>query len=92
MIRYRPFGKTGLSFFPLGLGTIWFGRQWPPDNAEYQRPASKEIHEHLMLAYETMANKDGVVMIDTAAAYGDGELRIWDFFRRSLDCQSSCFI
>lgn len=92
MTQYRPFGKTGLFFFPLGLGTIWFGRQWPPDQAEYQRPTSKEINEHLMLAYKTMGSKDGVVLIDTAAAYGDGESRIGDFLRENPARLAKSFI
>lgn len=92
MSIHRLFGKTGFAFFPLGLGTIWFGRQWPPDNPEYSYPSSTEIHEHLALAYETMGNNDGVVMVDTAAAYGDGESRIGNFLRDNPKYASLSFI
>ncbi|MFH1829842.1 MAG: aldo/keto reductase [Pseudomonadota bacterium] len=83
MMKYRSFGNTGLKFFPLGLGTIWFGRQWPPNNTSYKSPSFKEISEHLMLAYKTMGNHEGMVMIDTAAAYGDSEVHIGEFLREN---------
>lgn len=92
MTIHRPFGKTGISFFPLGLGTIWFGRQWPPGNRAYNYPATQEIFRHLKLAYQTMGNHDGVVMIDTAAAYGDCEARIGNFLRENTRYEQKTFI
>lgn len=92
MTHYCPFGNTGLAFFPLGLGTLWFGRKWPPDNAGYQPPTTKEIRAHMLVAYKSMGNQDGVVMIDTAAAYGDGESRIGEFLRENKEYASKSFI
>lgn len=92
MTPYRPFGKTGLFFFPFGLGTIWFGRKWPPDNSTYTFPATDEINKHLLLAYQIMRSQKGLVMIDTAAAYGNGERIIGDFFSRCPDMLPKTFL
>ncbi|MBI3616539.1 MAG: aldo/keto reductase, partial [Candidatus Omnitrophica bacterium] len=77
----RDFGKTGLKFFVLGVGTIWFGRQWPPGNASYVEPTTEEIRAYLDEAFARMGNQEGVVMIDIAAAYGFSEERIGQYLR-----------
>lgn len=38
---YWDFGRTGEEFFALGLGTIWYGRKWPPNDDSYARTDSK---------------------------------------------------
>ncbi len=78
----RSFGKTGLSFLPMGLGTIWFGRRWPNNNQAWTDPSQTEVDQAIWRAFEQLSNKDGRVMIDTAAAYGKSEERIGDFFHR----------
>eukprot|EP01116_Phalansterium_solitarium_P019837 TRINITY_DN5686_c0_g1_i1.p1 TRINITY_DN5686_c0_g1~~TRINITY_DN5686_c0_g1_i1.p1 ORF type:complete len:283 (-),score=87.98 TRINITY_DN5686_c0_g1_i1:108-956(-) len=76
----RPFGSTGLKLFPIGLGTIWFGRPWPPKNDSYTDPSQEEIDTFMLSAAESLANSDGVFMVDTAAAYGTSEQRLGTFF------------
>jgi aryl-alcohol dehydrogenase-like predicted oxidoreductase len=73
---FRFFGNTKRQFYPLGLGTIWFGRPWPMDNKNYRFPEDKEILDFLYKAFNNMGNAQGVVMIDTAAAYGHSEEKI----------------
>ncbi len=88
----RDFGKTGLRFFVLGLGTIWLGRRWPPGNASYSDPSEEEIDKHLEEAFVSMGNKDGVVMLDTAAAYGRSEERLGRFLLKRPDLARRAFI
>jgi|GEM_PF-673097 len=88
----RPFGKTGLNFFPLGVGTIWLGRHWPMDNASYKDPSPEEIESYLMHAYQKMGNEESVVFIDTAAAYGLSEKRIGEFLGKHPELKDRTFI
>jgi aryl-alcohol dehydrogenase-like predicted oxidoreductase/oxalate decarboxylase/phosphoglucose isomerase-like protein (cupin superfamily) len=88
----KPFGKTGFDFFPIGLGTIWFGREWPMGDRNYVSPSDVEIERHLMTAFSEMGNRDGLVMIDTAAAYGLSERKIGGFFRKHPDFVNKAFI
>ena len=92
---YRPsraFGETGLRFFPLGIGTAWFGRPWPTDNVSYTDPSPEDIEQHLDQAFEIMANGEGIVMIDAAAAYGYTEERIGTYFKKKPDLLRKAFI
>jgi len=73
---FRFFGNTKQQFYPLGLGTIWFGRPWPMDNKNYYFPEDKEILDFLHKAFSNMGNAQGTVMIDTAAAYGHSEEKL----------------
>ena len=88
----RAFGKTDLRFFVLGLGTIWFGRPWPPGNTTYRRPPDDEIARHLERAFQVLANGQGILMIDTAAAYGDAEERLGAFLKAHPGLASKAFI
>lgn len=38
----------------LGLGTVWFGRPWPPGNEGYATPEDAEVTEYLDLAFERL--------------------------------------
>ncbi|MGE5197220.1 MAG: aldo/keto reductase, partial [Deltaproteobacteria bacterium] len=79
----RDFGqKTGLRFFVLGIGTIWLGRVWPPKNQGYIYPSDDEIDEYLKIAFSQATNHEGIVFIDTAAAYGLSEEKLGAYFRR----------
>lgn len=88
----RKFGKTGLRFFALGLGTVWFGRKWPMDNPSYVYPEPDEIARHLDAAFQTMGNEGGTVMIDTAAAYGTSEEKLGAYFAARPDLFAKAFI
>jgi len=75
-VEDRSFGDTGLRLYPLGMGALGFGRQWPDGNEEYQRPKDQEIRDLILLAYNEATKQGGVLMIDTASAYGDSEQRL----------------
>ncbi|MBU4342484.1 MAG: aldo/keto reductase [Candidatus Omnitrophica bacterium] len=88
----REFGKTGLRFFPLGMGTIWLGREWPIGDSSYTVPGLDEIGNHLDKAFARMGNEEGWVMIDTAAAYGSSEEEIGKYLRKKPDLSQKAFI
>ncbi|HEY4320336.1 MAG TPA: aldo/keto reductase [Gemmatimonadales bacterium] len=56
----RPLGRTGLSVFPVGLGTWQLGGEWATD---YTQPMVDEILD--------IAAECGINLIDTAECYGD---------------------
>lgn len=78
---FIKFGNTGLEFFCLGVGTLWFGRRWPMDNPSYVLPEDREIEVYLDSALEKTANREGAALLDTAAAYGLSEMRIGEYFK-----------
>jgi len=88
----REFGQTGLRFFPIGLGTIWFGREWPIGEVSYKDPSFEEIESYFDKAFEIMANEEGIIMVDTAAAYGYSEERIGACFRKRYNLLQKTFI
>ena len=90
MFLSKRFGNSELQFYPLGFGTIWFGRQWPPDNSAYIPPDSTEIYSYLKLAYKQMS--DQLLMLDTAPAYGLSEQRIGEFLQAYPEFRSKTFI
>lgn len=73
-----PVLKTFLNI--LGIGTIWFGRQWPPNNASYVYPEYEEVRDFLDRAFEKIGGENATIMIDTAAAYGLSEEMIGRYF------------
>lgn len=90
--QLRPFGNSGLYFYPLGIGTIWFGRKWPPDNSSYKFPDTEEIKRYLCLCYKKLGNNDGVIMLDTAAAYGHSERLLGEFLEANPQYISKTFV
>ncbi len=88
----RPFGSTRFSFFPLGLGTLFYGHEWPVGDPNYVEPTQEEVDAHLLMAFEQMHNEQGIVMIDTAAAYKWGEEKIGRFFETHPELRSRAFI
>jgi len=79
----RRFGSTGLSFFPLGIGTVWFAEKWPENNEAYVEPSFEEIDHFLLKAFREINQRGSKVFIDTARVYGRGESeeRLGEFFR-----------
>ena len=67
-MEQRPFGATGLSVTPIGLGGYPFGgvnraAGWDPFTPEGRRTAIATVHR---------AIERGITLVDTAASYGDG--------------------
>ncbi|MCX5666146.1 MAG: aldo/keto reductase, partial [Candidatus Omnitrophica bacterium] len=92
LVPVRNFGKTGLSFPVLGIGTVWFGRQWPPDDSSYAYPEFDEVRNYLDGVFADLGNNSRAIMIDTAAAYGSTEEVIGKYFRERPDLFSKAFI
>ncbi len=92
LVPVRNFGKTGLSFPVLGIGTVWFGRQWPPDDSSYAYPEFGEVRNYLDGVFADLGNNSRAIMIDTAAAYGSTEEVIGRYFRERPDLFSKAFI
>ena len=67
--------------YGLGVGTTWFGFPWPPGNASWVPPPDDELHSHLAAALSA-AEADGgkLLMVDTAAGYGESEARLAALF------------
>jgi isocitrate lyase len=78
----RPFGRTGVWLFPMGLGMIWMGRRWPLDNDHYRPPDQVEIDGFLEKAFIIMGDDESAVMVDVAAAYGRAEERVGEWLSR----------
>src|SRR5262245_31612451 len=72
MLTPRPFGTTGLSVSPLGLGTVKLGRDRGLKLAAPARiPNDREAADLITLAEEL-----GINLVDTAPAYGTSEERL----------------
>ncbi|MBI2342046.1 MAG: aldo/keto reductase, partial [Deltaproteobacteria bacterium] len=86
--KFPPVPKfQGISMPFLGLGTIWLGRRWPTDNKNYRAPSKEETDSYLHLAYES-----GIRMFDTAAAYGESERVLGDFFKQNPEVAKDAII
>jgi aryl-alcohol dehydrogenase-like predicted oxidoreductase len=80
-VARRALGSTGLSVFPLGLGTVKLGRNRDvkyPDR--FELPNDDQVEELLATALEV-----GVEFFDTAPAYGRSEERLGSFVRVHRD-------
>eukprot|EP00930_Biecheleria_cincta_P008493 TRINITY_DN109959_c0_g1_i1.p1 TRINITY_DN109959_c0_g1~~TRINITY_DN109959_c0_g1_i1.p1 ORF type:complete len:294 (-),score=45.77 TRINITY_DN109959_c0_g1_i1:14-895(-) len=77
-ISGRPFGKSPESpiVCPLGIGTVWCGRKWPPQNDSYSYPDNAEVDAFLTQALSRLRRDDERVVIDTAYGYGNADARI----------------
>jgi aryl-alcohol dehydrogenase-like predicted oxidoreductase len=72
MMRQRPFGHTGMSVSPIGLGTVKFGRNTGLKHpTPFALPTDAEASNLLALAADL-----GITLIDTAPAYGSSEERL----------------
>ncbi|MBU0895526.1 MAG: aldo/keto reductase, partial [Candidatus Omnitrophica bacterium] len=76
----------------LGIGTVWFGRRWPEDNAKYIYPDEAEIDAYLDRLLNEIKADNGSLMIDTAPAYGRSEEFIGRYFRKNSDLLRRSFI
>jgi len=68
------------------------GRRWPPGDPSYVTPEMPEIEAYLDTVFARMGNEDGVVMLDTAAAYGFSEERLGQYLRARPDRHAKAFI
>jgi aryl-alcohol dehydrogenase-like predicted oxidoreductase len=72
MLSLRPLGRTGIMVSPLGLGTVKLGRdrdvKYP---GAFQIPDDTEAADLLRAA-----QRMGVMVLDTAPAYGEAEERL----------------
>lgn len=72
MLPLRPFGSTGLSVSPLGLGTVKFGRDKGLKHpGAFTIPSDGAAADLVALAADL-----GINLIDTAPAYGTSEERL----------------
>lgn len=73
----RALGTTGLTAFPLGLGTVKLGR-----NRDVKYPEGFELPDDARVqALLAAALEEGVNFLDTAPAYGSSEERLGSFVR-----------
>ena len=61
--------------YAVGIGTIWLGRQWPPENSRYVRPSEGAVDVFLRSAFELLPEGQRL-MLDTASGYGEAEQRL----------------
>lgn len=92
LLPYRKLGKSRLAICLLGIGTTWFGRPWPPENHSYSYPSSEEIDNYLHEIFVKIKETKALLMIDTAAAYGQSEKIIGEYFRKNKKLLSKTFI
>lgn len=71
-LHRRPLGRTGLSVFPIALGTVKLGRT---AGLKYAAPVTLPTDEQALTLLRT-ARDLGVNLIDTAPAYGSSEARL----------------
>lgn len=65
-------GQTGLEVFPIGLGTVKFGRdQGVKYPTGFEIPNEEDLYDFLQLAKSL-----GINMLDTAPSYGQSEKRL----------------
>lgn len=76
--RWRGLEETIL---PLGIGTIWMGREWPEGDSSYTEPSASEIERILNGGFDFTAGSIDRLMIDTAAGYGHSEQHLGGYFR-----------
>ncbi len=64
----------------LGLGTVWAGREWPPGNKRYVRPAPSQLDGQIRTALSLIRDEEHLVL-DTAVGYGDAQERLGQWLR-----------
>src|SRR5690606_11080396 len=70
--HYRPLGRSGMQISPLGLGTVKLGR-----NQGVKYPQGFALPDDAAAArLLDTARELGVILIDTAPAYGSSEERL----------------
>lgn len=88
----RKVGKIKPLLCLMGIGTTWFGRPWPPNNHMYTCPSSLEIFRYLNKVFAKIKENNALLMIDTAAAYGQSEKKIGEYFKEKKGLLSKAFI
>eukprot|EP00040_Diaphanoeca_grandis_P023461 m.127569 g.127569 ORF g.127569 m.127569 type:complete len:264 (-) comp29283_c0_seq2:68-859(-) len=79
------------SVHKIGVGTIWCGRTWPPNNKSYVDPEQTEIDQYLGDAFG-LVPEDKIVMLDTATGYGFSEERIGSWLAKNPASQKRALI
>ena len=64
------------TLYPIGVGTIWCGRRWPPQNTDWKEPTQIEVNQHLHSAVMEVASSGNALLLDTAEGYGESEERV----------------
>ena len=81
----------------VGLGLIWCGRQWPPNNPAWQRPSDSQIDAVLRAGFALLADADAggapqKLMLDTASGYGESEQRVGSWLTGNPALASRCVL
>ncbi len=80
-MNYRTLGRTGLSVFPLALGTVELGMDYGiPAPGAYGRPSASAAERVVRAALDA-----GINLIDTAQAYGESEAILGNALRGRRD-------
>jgi len=81
LIPIKKLSKNTAKVYLLGIGTVWFGRLWPPDNSSYIYPNPDEISKYLDEVFAQLAGGKGLLMIDTSSSYGFSEEKLDQYFK-----------
>jgi aryl-alcohol dehydrogenase-like predicted oxidoreductase len=82
--QLRELGKTGLKFYPMGLGTASFSGVNMTGSNKYQKPSEEQIDKLINSAIiETKASENNKLIIDTSSQYGESELRIGNYIKNN---------
>jgi len=80
-VATRTLRSLDTGVYLLGIGTTWFGRQWPPDEKSYSSPSYNEVAKYLDTIFRSCRTPHTKILIDTAPAYGTSEELIGKYFR-----------
>ena len=91
---------TGTGSVPVrvcraGLGLIWLGRQWPPNNTSWGRPTDEQIDAQIRCGLGLLSPQDEKqqLMLDTASGYGESEQRVGAWLRGAgAELASRCVV
>ena len=75
--------QSNSSVCRVGLGLIWVGRQWPPNNPCWERPTDVQIDAQIRVGLGLLSSPEQQLMLDTASGYGESEQRIGVWLRGS---------
>ncbi len=85
--------SSSSSICRVGLGFIWVGRQWPPKNSSWERPADAQIDAQIRLGMGLLSSPEQQLMLDTASGYGESEQRVGAWLRGpGKDLASRCIV
>ena len=76
MLPRRPLGATGIQVSLIGLGTVKIGRNTALNTAAFELPSLRQARRLIDGAWDL-----GINLLDTAAAYGEGEARLGELLK-----------